>query len=59
VDTGKIDGASVSVEPWAGPTVTTNATAAGRQENHHRVEIAVRTQQPGKSTDCPPAKRPF
>ncbi|MCI1188468.1 OmpA family protein [Hymenobacter sp. DH14] len=44
VDTGKIDGARVSVEPM-GETqpVATNATAAGRQENR-RVEIAVRTR---------------
>ena len=44
VDTGKIGGARVSVEPM-GETqpVATNATAAGRQENR-RVEIAVRTR---------------
>ena len=44
VDTGKIAGARVSVEPMGeAQPVATNATAAGRQENR-RVEIAVRTR---------------
>ncbi|MET4074030.1 OmpA family protein [Hymenobacter sp. UYCo722] len=44
VDTGKIAGARVSVEPMGeAQPVATNATAAGRKENR-RVEIAVRTR---------------
>ncbi|GAB3737532.1 hypothetical protein GCM10027594_18260 [Hymenobacter agri] len=44
VNTGKIDGSRVSVEPMGeAQPVASNATAAGRQENR-RVEIAVRTR---------------
>ena len=44
VNTGRIAGARVSVEPMGeAQPVASNATAAGRQENR-RVEIAVRTR---------------